>query len=127
MTATEVVTESADVTAANGKAESIAESTSDTTSGASTKSAEASLAELRAEIEKIDAGLVSLLAERMGIVRQIRVLKRDMAMPVADPAREAAVVTHVARLAREAGLPENDVRELFWKIVSVSRKEQNLG
>lgn len=123
MTATEAVTESAGVTAANGTSGS----TSDATSHASTNSAAAALAELRAEIEKIDAGLVSLLAERMGVVRQIRVLKRDMAMPVADPAREAAVVTHVARLAREAGLPENDVRELFWKIVSVSRKEQNLG
>ncbi len=83
------------------------------------------LSRLRHDIQRIDAELVSLLAERMSVVREIGNLKRDLALPVADPAREAAVVSHVAQLARDAGLPEGDVRELFWKIMSLSRREQN--
>ncbi len=83
------------------------------------------LARLRKEVQRIDADLVSLLAERMSVVREIGQLKRASAMPIADPAREAAVVSHAARCARGEGLPENEVRELFWKIVALSRSEQH--
>ena len=84
------------------------------------------LDDLRKEIQRVDAAIIELLAERMSFVRTIGEIKRDQGKAVVDPAREAAVVAHVAQLAREKGLPEADVRELFWRIMALSRREQHV-
>ena len=84
-----------------------------------------SLDELRKEIQEVDAAIVDLLGRRMSIVREIGEVKRSQGIAVVDPAREAAVVAYVAQLARTAGLPEGDVRELFWRIMALSRREQH--
>ena len=83
------------------------------------------LEELRREIQRVDADIIALLGERMSIVRAIGEVKRSQGIAVVDPAREAAVVAYVAQLARDAGLPEDAVRELFWRIMALSRKEQH--
>jgi chorismate mutase / prephenate dehydrogenase len=83
------------------------------------------LDELRKEIQDVDAAIIALLAKRMRIVRAIGEVKRSEGIAVVDPAREAAVVSYVAQLARDAGLPEDDVRELFWRIMALSRREQH--
>jgi len=83
------------------------------------------LEEMREEIRRLDAALIEILAERLAVVRRIGELKRNQQVPVIDPAREAAVVAHVARLARARGLPEDGVRELFWRVMALSRREQN--
>lgn len=90
-----------------------------------TEADETSLDELRREIQRVDAKIVDLLAERMKIVRAIGELKRARGLAVVDPAREAAVVGQVAQQARAAGLPEDAVRELFWRIMALSRREQH--
>ncbi len=41
-----------------------------------------------------------------------------------DPMREAAVVSRVAALSREAGLPEDEMRSLYWRLLAVSRGVQ---
>jgi chorismate mutase len=43
---------------------------------------------------------------------------------VLDPAREAAVVRRSAERARDAGLDEEAVREIFWRLVGLSRRTQ---
>ena len=83
-----------------------------------------SLEQLRAEIQRLDKAIVALLAERLSIVRSVGELKRAQGMSVIDPAREAAVVANVAAHARALGLPEDDVRELFWRIMAMARREQ---
>jgi chorismate mutase len=87
--------------------------------------ADASLDELRGEIQRVDADILELLAERMAIARAIGAIKRSEGLPVVDPAREAAVVAHVAARARDMGLPEDGLRELFWRILALSRREQH--
>jgi chorismate mutase len=84
-----------------------------------------SLDELRTQIQDVDAAIIELLAKRMRIVRAVGEVKRTQGIAVVDPAREAAVVSYVAQLARASGLPEDDVRELFWRIMALSRREQN--
>lgn len=85
---------------------------------------EGDLAALRLRIEQLDRDIVERIAERMDLARRIGEVKRDLGLPVLDPAREAAVVRRAGTLAREAGLPDEDVRYLFWHLVGLCRRAQ---
>jgi chorismate mutase len=82
------------------------------------------LGELRQRIEQLDRDLVELIAERTDLARRVGEVKRELGLPVLDPAREAAVVRRAGSLAREAGLPDEDVRYLFWHLVGLCRRAQ---
>lgn len=82
------------------------------------------LNELRASIDQIDASIISLIGERTTIARAIGQLKAEAGKPITDPPREAALVAKAAKLAREAGLPEEEIRALYWQLVSLSRHVQ---
>lgn len=82
---------------------------------------------LRGEIEAVDAALIDALARRMSLAREIRAVKQRAGQPVLDPAREAAVVSRASIRAREAGLPEDEVRALYWKIMALARRVQSHG
>ena len=82
------------------------------------------LARCRADIERIDGEIISLLAERLVLGKRTGDLKRIAGLPILDPTREAAVIRRVTTAAREAGLPPEPVREVFWQIVGMSRREQ---
>lgn len=84
----------------------------------------AALGALRAEIEAVDAALIDTLARRMELAREIRSVKQRAGQPVLDPAREAAVVSRASARARSAGLPEDEVRALYWKIMALARRVQ---
>ena len=83
-----------------------------------------SLAALRDDIERVDARLVALIAERVRLARAVGDAKRALGRPTIDPAREAAVVRHAGELARDAGLDEGEVREVFWRLIALSRRAQ---
>lgn len=82
------------------------------------------LEELRAAIEDLDATLVSLIAERMTLARAVGRVKAAAGQPVTDPMRESAVVARIAGLSREAGLPEDDMRSIYWRLLALSRRVQ---
>ncbi len=82
------------------------------------------LARCRAEIERVDNEIVRLLAHRVALGKRTGELKRTAGMPILDPTREAAVIRRVANVARDAGLPPELVREVFWQIVGMSRRVQ---
>jgi chorismate mutase len=82
------------------------------------------LSAVRAEIEAVDAAIVDALARRMALARAVRVVKQRAGHPVLDPAREADVVARVGERARAAGLPEDEVRALYWRIMAMARREQ---
>jgi chorismate mutase len=84
----------------------------------------AELSRCREEIERIDDEIIKLLARRLTLGRQTGTLKREAGLPILDPAREAAVIRRVAEVAREAGLPPEPIREIFWQIVGLSRRAQ---
>jgi chorismate mutase len=79
---------------------------------------------IREAIGDVDRRLVALLAERMQLAKEVAVAKRAAGVPMVDPAREAQVVRHAGELARDAGLPDDDVRRIFWQIVDLSRRTQ---
>jgi chorismate mutase len=82
---------------------------------------------LRADIERVDEELVRAIEARMRLARRIGRLKREAGMTLVQPAREAAVVRRAAELARDRGLDAEAVRELFWRLIEMSRKEQAEG
>lgn len=90
----------------------------------STDARGAELERLRAEIDAVDRAIVDACARRVAVARRIGDLKEEAGQPVLDPSREAAVVRRAAEWARQAGLDEEAVREIFWKLVGLSRRTQ---
>lgn len=82
------------------------------------------LTQLRNEIEHVDRALVALIAKRVELARAVGRVKRAHGLPTLDPAREAAIIRRSGMLARENGLAEEDVREIFWHLVGLSRRAQ---
>lgn len=87
----------------------------------------AELAALREEIERIDRELVGLIATRVRLARRVGAAKRAVGRPTLDPTREAAVVRRATETARQAGLAEEDVRDIFWHLIGLSRRAQTEG
>jgi chorismate mutase len=85
------------------------------------------LLRLRRRIEEIDSALVELIAERVRLARDVGAAKRAAGLPTLDPSREAAVIRRASALAREAGLVEEEVRDIFWHLIGLSRRAQTEG
>ena len=82
------------------------------------------LAALREKVERLDTELVSLLARRVALARDVGAYKRDSGLAALDAKREAAVLRRIGTLARDAGLPQEPVRQLFWTIIGICRHAQ---
>ena len=82
------------------------------------------LVECRNEIAAIDRELVALLRKRVDVGLRTGILKREMGLPILDPGREAAVIRSVVEAARAVDLPDEPVREIFWRILGLSRTAQ---
>ncbi|HJQ79965.1 MAG TPA: prephenate dehydratase [Lacipirellulaceae bacterium] len=84
---------------------------------------DASLAELRRELDRVDRELVAAINLRAEIARQIGALKRDKSQILFDPAREAEVLQQ-AQHNNPGPLTNAAVRAVFREIVSGSRAVQ---
>lgn len=84
------------------------------------------LAGYRRSIDNIDAALIAMLAERFKITQAVGQLKAQIALPPADPAREAAQIERLRQLAKNAGLdPEFSEKFLRFIIDEVIRHHEN--
>jgi len=79
---------------------------------------------LRDELGALDAEIVGLLRRRADIARRVGRAKRAASLATLDPRREAQVVASAAKLARQAGLAEEAVRDIFWPIMAMCRRIQ---
>ena len=83
---------------------------------------DAALAAFRRSIDNIDAALIHMLAERFRITQAVGQYKAARDLPAADPAREAAQIARLRRLAEEARLdPEFGEKFLRFVIDEVIR------
>ena len=82
------------------------------------------LGRYRQQIEQLDRDLVSLLAKRVALSREIGAMKRVAGLPTLYPAREAEVIRRAAALARDASLNDEKVRDIFWHVIGLSRAVQ---
>ena len=81
------------------------------------KSLEKALAERRAQIDAIDARLVSLLNERARIVQEIGRIKRQMNAPVSAPKREQEVLRNV-RQHNTGPLSPEAVARIYERVIA---------
>lgn len=87
-------------------------------------STERTLRELRDEIEQLDETIIATIARRTMLAREAGRVKVASGQPITDPAREAAVVSRASVLARAAGLPDDEIRALYWQLMALSRRVQ---
>ena len=79
----------------------------------------------RDSIDRLDAILVYTLAERFKHTQSVGRLKAEHDLPPSDPAREAAQIERLERLAREADLdPEFARKFLNFVIAEVIRHHE---
>jgi chorismate mutase len=81
---------------------------------------------VRAEIERVDEAIVFLIDERLRLARRVGELKRTAGLRVLDPSREAAVVRRAGALARDRGLDDEAIREVFWRLIEMARIAQGV-
>jgi chorismate mutase len=82
------------------------------------------LGRCRQQIEGLDRELVSLLGKRVALSKEIGAIKKVAGLPTLDPAREAEVIRRAAAMAREVGLSDEKVRDIFWHVIGLSRAVQ---
>jgi isochorismate pyruvate lyase len=72
------------------------------------------MTEVRAEIDRIDAGLVDLVAERLGYVERAWQIKLEARQDANVPWRNQQVIDKVRSRAAERGVPP-DLVEALWR------------
>ncbi|MBS2018243.1 MAG: bifunctional chorismate mutase/prephenate dehydrogenase [Deltaproteobacteria bacterium] len=88
------------------------------------KPAAPELAAIRDELATTDRDLVSLLAQRMRLIREVARVKAEKDLPSFDREREGAHLDDLLSHARQAGAPDDVVRDVFACLFSASRSEQ---
>lgn len=95
-----------------------------TVNTAPTAEADPRLTPLRQQIDDLDHGLLSLLARRMNISRQIADIKHEQGMPIYQAKRWESVVANRLQLAAALGLDTTFTKELLEKIHAESVRVQ---
>lgn len=75
------------------------------------------LAELRARIDELDESIIEALTERFDLSRQTLGSKHGA---VHDPVREAAVLEHVAAVAKRCGMPPGHATSIYDVVLRIS-------
>jgi isochorismate pyruvate lyase len=87
------------------------------------------MAEIRAEIDRLDEDLVRLFAERAGYIDRAAEIKAEVDLPARIDVRVEEVVRNVRRHADTYGLPPDLVEKLWRRLIdwSIAREESRLG
>ena len=87
------------------------------------------MAEVRAEIDRLDAELVALFAERTRYIDRAAEIKTGTGLPARIEARVEEVVANVRGHAVLHGLPPDKIEKLWRKLIdwSIAREETTLG
>jgi len=85
-----------------------------------------SLDELRNRINKADARIVRLIAERMRIAEEIGKEKNKGGKRVLDREREQEILEKVKAIARTENINPEDIESIYQQIFSASRRVQNI-
>jgi chorismate mutase / prephenate dehydrogenase len=71
---------------------------------------------LRQQLDGIDHKIVSLLAERVGIVHEVGTYKAQSGDPIQDPERESRILASKRALAVELGVDPQLVEDIYRRI-----------
>lgn len=82
------------------------------------------LEECRTELDQLDEQLIQLLKKRLELGLRAAMIKRDADLPIIDAEREAKVMDQARAWANEAGLVEDEVADIFARLISLSGRAQ---
>ena len=82
------------------------------------------LTAVRQELARTDQELVGLLANRMRLIREVARVKAEKDLPSFDREREGAHLDDLLTKAKDAGVAEDLVRDVFARLFAASRLEQ---
>jgi chorismate mutase/prephenate dehydratase len=82
------------------------------------------LRDCRNAIEVVDSRIVALLAQRVELALRAAAAKRAAGLSLVDPARESEVIDRVILEARPHNLPADAIRQVFERIIDMSRRAQ---
>jgi len=82
------------------------------------------LSQLRERLAETDRQIVDLLGERMRLIREVAKAKSDENLPSFDREREGAHLDDLLGKGRDAGVPDEVVRDVFTGLFAASRLEQ---
>ena len=87
------------------------------------------MAEIRAEIDRVDRELVALFAERTGYIDRAAAVKTGIGLPARITERVEEVVANVRAEAVRHALPPDTLEKLWRKLIdwSIAREEDVLG
>lgn len=81
---------------------------------------------LRKQVDDIDSRLVSLLAERLEISKQIGKEKKKNSMPIVDRSRDEQVLNSIKQIAYKKGVNPQDAEHIYRMIIRASKNVQGL-
>lgn len=76
---------------------------------------------IREQIDSLDQQIVELMARRFDFARETLTVKATHGLGAVDTRREAEVVRRAATRARERGLETELVRDIFWRLIELSK------
>jgi chorismate mutase len=79
------------------------------------------LRSLRDRIDDLDQQILELMAHRFSFARETLSVKENHGLGPVDTRREAEVVRRAAARARERGLESELVRDIFWRLIELSK------
>ncbi len=87
------------------------------------------MAEIRAQIDRVDAELVALFAQRVSYIDQAAIIKSGVGLPARIDDRVEDVVAKVRAHAAANGLPPDKLEKLWRKLIdwSIEREEAVLS
>ncbi|QIL46042.1 chorismate mutase [Vagococcus coleopterorum] len=78
----------------------------------------------RDKIDKIDKQIVSLIEDRLQVVKEVAIIKKENGIPVLDSSREENLLTKVKSYTDDADLKKL-YEEIFSTIMNHSKEQQN--
>jgi len=81
--------------------------------------------QIRRHIDRIDTVLITALAERMSLMPDVAEYKKKNDIPIFDEKREVEIMKNLKRIAKEQGLDESFVEEIFLSVFNESKRIQN--
>ncbi len=86
------------------------------------------MADIRAEIDRLDEELVALFAQRTAYIDRAAAIKEQVGLPARIEDRVEQVVENVRRHAVAHGLPPDKLEKLWRKLIdwSIEREEDHL-
>jgi len=81
--------------------------------------------DLRSKINKLDSGLIKLLAERRKLSKDVIVTKDELQKPIRDQKRESSLLNQLIKLGKKEGLDSHFLSKVFYEIIEDSVRLQH--